>query len=93
MKLESVFEICMNSGMLSLDWDEKESIHLSELNEREKLLLDSLDDEQKKLFRSFRYDLVWHMFSVRDEECMDTFRLGFRIGKELQKADDEEEMI
>lgn len=90
MKLNSIFDICLNAGMLSLDWDDKKSDHLEEVKEYEKLLIDNLDENQKKLFHSFRWKLVSHLFSIRDEECMDTFLLGYKFGKELQTIENEE---
>lgn len=89
MKLNCIIEMCIKAKMLCCNWDEKESDFLPKLNEDEKLLVDSLNEDQKKLFYSFRWELVEHMLSIRDQECMDTFLLGFNFGKDLQIAESE----
>ncbi len=91
MKLESIFDLCIKSNILCAEWDEKESSYTQKIKESQKLLVESLNEYQKNLFSSFRWDLESHLLNIRDEECMETFLLGFKFGRELQLAYDEDQ--
>lgn len=64
---------------------EKKTRHLKPYKEAEEKLLKTLNQEQTKLFNSFRYDFLYHILDIRDKECSNIIFECLQIGMEFQK--------
>ena len=80
----------LNSGFLSIDETEIETIFTEDISKQEEKLKSILDDTQMKEVYHYRWQLVAHMFHIRDIECFKMLYLGINLGMEVANFYNEE---
>lgn len=84
MEESVMFKYFLNSNFLTIDEGVIESIHSKYIKEHEEKLKSILNEKQMKEVASYQYDLVSHMFHIRDVECLKMFYLGIKLGMEVE---------
>ena len=90
MKDSVLFKYLLNSHFLSIDESETETIFTKELKEKSEKLETILSKEQMKEVNYYKYDLIAHMFNIRDKECFKMLYLGIALGMEVGNFINEE---
>ena len=90
MKDSVLFKYLLNSSFLCFDESEIETIFTDRLKEKEDKLENILTKEQMREVNHYKYDLVAHMFNIRDKECFKMLYLGIALGMEVSDFINEE---
>ena len=89
--VESVIEkYLLDSGFLCVDEEEHKS-HCSEaIAKQEEKLKNILDETNFKEVLHLKYNLISHMFHIRNIECFKMLYLGIKLGMETEAFFNEE---
>lgn len=82
--MESVLmKYLLNSGFLTIDEMEEDSIFKKDIEDRRNKLKNILDKSEYEEVSRLSFDIVRHMFNLRDKECFKMLYLGIVLGMEV----------
>lgn len=90
MKESVLYKFLIDSGFLSIDKDERETIFTEDIKIQENKLKEMLDKNQMKEVYHYEQNLISHMINVRDIECFKMLYLGIKLGMEVADFCNEE---
>ncbi len=90
MKESILYKLLIDSGFLSIDKDERETIFTEDIKIQENKLKEMLNKSQMKEVYHYEQNLISHMINVRDIECFNMFYLGVKLGMEVADFCNEE---
>lgn len=73
----------LDSGFFSIDESEHKTIFTDMITKQEEKLKAILDETQMKEVNHYRYNLIGHMFNIREIECFKMLYLGIKLGMEV----------
>lgn len=86
MEENTLMWMFMNEEKLAMDeCDEKKTRHLKPYKKCEAELRATLNEEQIKIFKDFKYHFLYHILTIRDRECSRIIFQCLQIGMEFQK--------
>ena len=83
MKESILYKFLIDSGFLSIDKDECETIFTEDIKIQENKLKEMLDKNQMKEVYHYEQKLISHMINVRDIEGFKMLYLGIKLGLEV----------
>ena len=83
MKDSVIYKYLIDSKFLCIDKSEHKTIFTENLAKQEEKLKAILDETQMKEVNHYSYDLIAHMFHIRDRECFKMLYLGIKLGMEV----------
>ena len=78
-----IFKHLLNSRFLCIDESEYESRFSQDIEKQKEKLKTILDEVQMKEVNCYGFDLIRHMFHIRDIECFKMLYLGIKLGMEV----------
>ena len=83
MKDSIIFKHLLNSHFLCVDESEYASNFSENVEKQREKLKAILDETQMKEVNHYEWDIMAHMFHIRDIECFKMFYLGIKLGMEV----------
>ena len=83
MKDSIIFKHLLNSHFLCIDESEYTSNFSENIHKQKEKLKAILDETQMKEVNHYRFDLIRHMFHIRDIESFKMFYLDIKLGMEV----------
>lgn len=93
MKLDRIIDLLIDAGHIDVDGNETNTRFSDKVKEAQEKIEQTLSEEQKKLFSTYRNCLETHLLLIRDEDCKQAFYYGFQVGQGVEQISREKDNV